>query len=252
MTQQAQLMSDFARECAAKGDWRVSTTPFWVRLLGTTLPQRSNAVRLTHPPYPPQSLEEIAKRGFAPFISLGEIQLFERLGAGDTREIVLFNGSDFWDTEEWHEVGNFKSRLLAELYFRATRDDLHIDEQEQEVLRAVTGLIQPDRAELGLARSMLYWTLVDKVLEDDVVTDEEQTTMQLIQQELGLTAEELVDVHREGLKEKILVLRKRYAGTVVPFGPIDELHLIAGRLGLKPDEYDDLIKDLELHAMGED
>jgi len=82
------------------------------------------------------------------------------------------------------------------------------------------------------------------------VTDDEQTTMRLIQQELGLTAEELVDVHREGIKEKIAVLRKRYAGTVVPFGPIDELHLMANRLGLKPDEYDDLIKDLELHAMG--
>ncbi|MEW6711957.1 MAG: hypothetical protein AB1403_19195, partial [Candidatus Riflebacteria bacterium] len=120
-----------------------------------------------------------------------------------------------------------------------TRDDFQIDDEEKLVLQAVIGYIEPSVEEIEEARNLVYWTLVENVLEDEVVTDDESETMFMIRQALALNEKDVYEIHRLSLLSRYNELREaQKEEKEIDLASFERLKRMADRLGISVELFD--------------
>ncbi|HAE39404.1 MAG TPA: hypothetical protein DCG57_12310 [Candidatus Riflebacteria bacterium] len=114
-----------------------------------------------------------------------------------------------------------------------TRDDFHIDEDEKTVFQALTGCLEATDKEVSDARSLVYWTLLDNVVEDEVITDEEHETLARIRKELELDDTDVKDLHKKIIKDYYEIACKfSDDGQQPDFDQLENIKDMATRLGV--------------------
>ncbi len=146
--------------------------------------------------------------GFAPFCKIDERVIYLKKNQEECQIAIAANGK-VWDLSDWGEDYMFVTRFIAECYFMITRDDFHIDDDERTVFRALVGCIEATAKEIVDARNIVYWTLVEKVVEDGVVTDDELAAMKKIRDELELDSHDVDSLHQKALNDYYDLVRQQ-------------------------------------------
>lgn len=146
--------------------------------------------------------EELKARGYTGFAQVREVAIWVK-SEGNSHEIVFLEKGESWNLEEWGDGSTLKSRLIAELYFLVTKDDFQIDKDEAVVMLAFTSFVKPTADEISDAKTMVYWTLVESVMEDGIITEEEQGTMAKITTALDLSSAELTVLHERAIESQL-------------------------------------------------
>lgn len=154
------------------------------------------------------SQEMLLDEGFAPFCKIDKrvIHLKKNL---EEIIVAISEDAEVWDLSDWGEDYIFLTRFIAECYFMITRDDYHIDEDERTVFQALVGCLEATAQEIIDARNIVYWTLVEKVIEDGVVTEEEFSAMAKIRKELELDQHDVDSLHQKALNDYYELIRQQ-------------------------------------------
>ncbi|MDD2998951.1 MAG: hypothetical protein EOM80_02815 [Erysipelotrichia bacterium] len=178
------------------------------------------------------STDVLLDEGFAPFCKIDERVIHIKKNS-DKCAIAISQGDEVWDLSEWGEDYLFVTRFLAECYFMITRDDFHIDEEERTVFLALVGCIDATSQEILDARNILYWTLVDQVMEDDVLTDEELSMMAKIREELELNDFDARELHQKALNDYYELVRRQSTNPETSYEKLERIGEMARILGVK-------------------
>ncbi len=227
------LLSDYAETYRQKGLYTVGEKGFWQRLI--------EALKASEKRLPIAGMgdeigfSQLQSEGFTPFCKIDERIIFAKKTKNEAW-IAIAEDEELWDLSDWGEDTFFVTRLLAECYFMITRDDFRIDEDEREVFLSLVGLLQATSDEIKDARNLVYWTLVENVIEDNEITDEEEETMVQIRTALEMEGEDVKELHRKAIQE--------YYNLVVDFAEGEEPDLeklasikeMADKLGVSIEE----------------
>jgi hypothetical protein len=83
------------------------------------------------------------------------------------------------------------------------------------------------------ARNLVYWTLLDNVVEDEVITDEEHETLARIRKELELDDTDVKDLHKKIIKDYYEIACKfSDDGQQPDFDQLENIKEMATRLGV--------------------
>jgi len=127
----------------------------------------------------------------------------------------------------------FITRFIAECYFMITRDDYHIDDDERTVFRAIVGCIEATSQEILDARNIVYWTLIEKVVEDGVVTEEELSVMAKIRKELEIDSHNVEELHTKALNDYYDLVRQRHKESDYGLEELEKIQEMAKLLNVK-------------------
>jgi hypothetical protein len=201
-----QLLSDYAEQYLEKGARIQKEKGLWGSLIGAFKgkPQR---LEYQIPEEDYLVVENLEERGFAKFCRINKVTIYLRKNDQKV-EVAIAEKGNLWDISDWGHGYSFITRFIAECYFMVTKDDMVIDQEEQKVLLALFGCLEPSHQEILEARNLVYWTLIAKVIEDDIVTDEEKETMAKIRETLSLTNKNVDSMHKEALKEHYLQVKE--------------------------------------------
>jgi hypothetical protein len=169
-----------------------------------------------------ESSDYLIDEGFAPFCKIDNRVIHLRKNQEECQIAVAENGK-VWDLSDWGEDNMFVTRFLAECYFMITRDDYHIDDDERTVFRALAGCIQATPREIIDARNIVYWTLVEKVVEDGILTQEELDAMQKIRTELEIEDSDVQSLHFKALNEYYELMVKQSEKGMHTFKELDKI-----------------------------
>lgn len=147
---------------------------------------------------------------------------------------IVENGS-VWDLSDWGEDYCFVTRLIAEVYFMITRDDYRIDQDEKTVFEAIVGCIDASAAEIIDARCLVYYSLLENVIADRVITHEEEQEMALIRDALEMRASDVNELHRKLLKDYYSITLKFNSGQEISIQQQNEILEMADKLGVEVD-----------------
>ena len=192
-----QLLNDYAEKYVEKGNEFLKEKGFWGNLLGLyTKSDNFNDLSI----YSPEDVkfENLEDDGFAKFCKIGDVIIYLRIVDGLSELVITENGK-IWDCNDWGMGYSLRTRFIAECYFMVTKDDFKIDESEAKVISALIGFIEPSHQEVLDSRNFVYWTLVENVIEDDIVTSEEIETMVKIREALGLSEANVDELHEEAI-----------------------------------------------------
>jgi hypothetical protein len=239
----ARETADSGTQAGNGGPTLSHTSRFW-NWVTTSMTIPAERVQARAPTPPPVDFADLSARGFGPFARIRTVRLHV-LPSQRVQEIVFEENGAFWDLSEWGEKTHFKSRVLAECYFLVTRDDFQIDAAEAEVLRALTTFLQPAHFEAAMAREIVYWSLVDHVLEDNVLSEEEEGILERIAIALSLTRHEQNTLHLKAIREKLEGLATRTEGQTITMAEIDAVLAMAERLRVPEAGYDTLLQKVQ-------
>ena len=194
-----QLLSDYAEQYFEKGAQIQQEKGLWGTLIGAFKgkPKRLN---YQSPEEDYLVVENLEERGFGKFCRINKVTIYLRKNDQNV-EIAIAEKGKLWDISDWGHGYSFITRFIAECYFMVTKDDMIIDKDEQRVLLALFGCLEPSHQEILEARNLVYWTLIAKVIEDDIITDEEEATMAKIRETLNLKNKNIDSMHKEALKD---------------------------------------------------
>jgi hypothetical protein len=113
-----------------------------------------------------------------------------------------------------------------------TRDDFHIDDDEKTVFQALTGCLEATSDEVSDARNLVYWTLLDNVVEDEVITDEEHETLAKIRKELELDDKNVKELHQKIIDDYYDITCKFSEDDTPDDDQLDNIKEMAARLGV--------------------
>lgn len=195
------LLSERAETCYQESvSSKKGPKGFWAglkTLFGTTKGNRC----LSLPSVEGLKCADLESKGYQPFCQVRDVAMWIREEA-DVCHLVFSRDGEIWDISEWNETGMLGARVVAEFYFMVIKDDFQIDAEERKVLQAVTSLLQITTDQVEAAKALVFWSLVDSVCEDDVVTDEENEQMAKIIKALEISAQEQMDLSVRMVKEK--------------------------------------------------
>ena len=170
--------------------------------------------------------------GFAPFCKIDERVIYLKKNQEECQIAIAANGK-VWDLSDWGEDYMFVTRFIAECYFMITRDDYHIDDDERTVFRAIAGCIEATSREILDARNIVYWTLVEKVVEDGVVTEEELSIMAKIRNELEIDSQNVEDLHTKALNDYYDLVRQQHKESDYGLEELEKIQAMAALLNVK-------------------
>ncbi len=179
-----------------------------------------------------ESSDYLIDEGFAPFCKIDDRTIHIRKNHEEC-QIAISEKGKVWDLSEWGEDYMFVTRFLAECYFMITRDDYHIDDDERTVFRALAGCIQASSREITDARNIVYWTLVEKVVEDGILTQEELDSMQKIRTELEIEDEDVHGLHQKALNDYYNLTVKHNEKSMQTFRELEKIQEMAKILNVK-------------------
>ncbi len=214
LEQRVALLSDYAEQYKQKGLKAIDGPGFWQKLTGRSgtggkrLPIAGLGNEIEY--------KDLEEEGFAPFCKI-DSRIIHVKKAADECWIAISEDETLWDLSDWGIDELFVTQFLAECYFMVTRDDFRIDEDERSVFLSLVGLIEATPAEIVDARVLVYWTLVENVIEDSVITDEEERTMEMIREALEMQSEDVQELHRKSLQD--------YYDMVVKYSEDEEIDL---------------------------
>jgi len=225
------LLSDYAQKYVEKGRATSEKKGFWKRMIGP-MAGKNAPRKLTAGMGEELTLEELAGEAFVPFCSIDDRKIYIKKDAGECWVAIAENDS-LWDLSEWGEDYCFITRFLAEIYFMITRDDFRIDEDEKTVFLALVGCLEATSKEVEDARCLVYWTLLDNVVEDEVITDEEDETLARIRQELELADTDIKELHQRIIEDYYNIARKFSEDGNLDDDQLENITAMASRLGVK-------------------
>lgn len=232
LEERVKLLSDYAEKYMAKGLKLVGPKGFWQDLTeklsgrGKRLPVAGIGDEVP--------FEYLADEGFAPFCEIDNRIIHVKKDANECW-IAITEDEEVWDLSDWGEDEFFVTQLLAECYFMITRDDFRIDEDERGVFLALVGLLEATQNEIADARILVYWTLVENVIEDNVITEEEEATMELIRDALEMKGNDIKELHQKALQEYYDIVI-RYSEDEPDLEKIAGIKLMADKLGVSIEE----------------
>ena len=204
--QRVALLSDYAGQYLKKGE-TIEAGSLWTQMISLF---GGNKVRPGISGFMGNlsSTDFLLDEGFAPFCKIDD-RVIHVKKKQDECQIAISENGQVWDLTDWGEDYIFVTRFIAECYFMITRDDFHIDNDERTVFRALIGCIEATSREIVDARNIVYWTLVEKVVEDGVLTDEELATMEKIRNELEIDSSDVHNLHIKALNDYYELVRKQ-------------------------------------------
>jgi len=238
MENQVCLLSREAEDFLVKKSAQNAKTGFWAEIQNFFSKQEKGII-VEAAPFEGLSEEVMAPSGFFPFCRIREVKTFVKT-KDNRRVIAIFENGKPWDISEWGTGSDFKIRVIAEFYFMVTKDDFKIDSNEANVLLALFNCLDPSAQEIQTAKEMVYWTLVENVMEDGIVTDEEQEIMQKIRIAFDLSEKEQKELHVKAIEKKFDELLS--SGEKPLQKGLDDLIEMGRRLG---------IEDSKLKALAE-
>lgn len=232
MTDRVSLLSSTAREFLTKPAAPKKTGGFWSGLI-FLFEDPEDRGNIYPPPMDLTKETDLISLGYEPFAKIGEVRILIKIYEKD-REVAFSENGELWDIADWGVGSRFRSRFLAECYFMVTKDDFKIDEREKEVLNALFGCLNPTREEINEAKAMVYWTLVESTMEDRILTDEEQDTMDQIIAALELTEKDLKELHEKAIQERFADLTENAENDPITEEKIAKIEKMATIVGLDP------------------
>ncbi|MFZ5952020.1 MAG: hypothetical protein ACOYXC_15035 [Candidatus Rifleibacteriota bacterium] len=231
------LLSDYAQQYQNKANLWSSTTGLWPALL-SLFKEQARKFEIFGYAGGDISEETLMSLGFAPFCEIDRRRIYFHRNSHEL-QVAISLDDHFWDLTDWGAGKDFVVRFVAECYFMVTRDDFQIDDEEKLVLQAVIGYIEPSMEEMVEARNLVYWTLVENVLEDEVVTDDESETMFKIRQALALNEKDVYEIHRLSLLNRYNDLREsQKEEKEIDLTSFERLKRMAERLGISVELFD--------------
>lgn len=226
-----QLLSDYAERYMVKSEKIYQGNGFWEGLTSLFSPgKRSYEIYGTS--FLEASEKDLLDDNYAPFCEIDQRKIYFRKDK-EVCMVAIRCKEDLWDLSEWGEGEAFVTRLIAEVYFMVTRDDFKIDEDERKVLHALIGYIEPTLSEIIDARNMVYWTLVEAVMEDDLITEEEDEMMLNIREALQIKPEDACGLHRKALLERLEEAKEYCEENVeIDLAKLDKIKKMAEKLGV--------------------
>lgn len=231
-----QLLNDYAENYVEKGKDFLKEKGFWGNLLGLyNKSENSYDLNILSPEE--ISFQNLEAEGFAKFCKIGDVIVYLRTNDG-VSELVITENEKIWDCSDWGTGYSLRTRFIAECYFMVTKDDFKIDESEAKVISALIGFIEPSHQEVLDSRNFVYWTLVEKVIEDDVVTNEELETMHKIRSALELSESNVDELHREALLDYYNAFKESAEENEIDLTKLTQIKTMAERLGISEDIFD--------------
>jgi len=226
------LLSDYAQNYVEKGRKAAEKKSFWGSMINTMAGQKTTTERkLTAGIGDELQPADLVAEDFAPFCKIDDRTIHIKKNASECW-VAIVEDDELWDLSDWGEDYCFVTRLLAEVYFMITRDDFHIDEDERTVFQALTGCLEATSNEVIDARNLVYWTLLDNVVEDDVITDEEHETLARIRAELELEDKNVKELHQKIIKQHYEITSKFSDDGRPDLDQIENIKEMAARLGV--------------------
>ncbi len=227
--QRVTLLSDYAGQYMQKGQDR-ETGGLWKQMIGLFGSQK---VRPGISGFQGKldSTDYLLDEGFALFCKIDNRYIHIKKNQEEC-QIAISEGGKVWDLTDWGEDYIFITRFIAECYFMITRDDYHIDDDERMVFRALVGCIEASSQEIIDARNIVYWTLVEKVVEDGVVTEEELSAMAKIREELEIDSHDVKDLHIKALNDYYDLVRQRHDDECDGLEELEKIQEMARLLGV--------------------
>jgi hypothetical protein len=225
------LLSDYAERYGSKAEKMCKNKGFWCSLFELLDPkERSFSISGTDLIGVDES--ELLTDSFAPFCEIDGRKFYFKKDQFVCQAAIL-SGNKTWDLSTWGADSDFIQRLIAECYFMVTRDDYRIDEDEQKVLQALIGYLEPTSFEINAARNMVYWTLIDKVIEDNLVTEEESDAMQKIREALNIDEQDVYELHTKALKDRYEELKQEsQKDSQIDLMKLEQLKNMAEKMGI--------------------
>lgn len=231
------LLSDYAERYHARINELPRETGFWAALMSIFKDSKRKQEIFGYSGAA-TSASELVEDGFAPFCEIDQRRIYFQKSP-DEIQVAIIKGEEIWNLSDWGVGKEFVTRFIAECFFMVTRDDLKIDEEEQKVLNAIIGYIEPSQEEVEMARNMVYWTLVENVIEDDIVTEEESETMLKIRQALAVDEKYVYQLHKRALIERYQDLKNTTDNeNEIDLTRFEKLKRMADRLGISEEIFD--------------
>jgi hypothetical protein len=232
------LLSDYAASYSEQQKHRTDNSPFWQALVTLFTGTRRDLYISGPVDELPETEAELENAGFAPFCEIDGRKIYFRKKA-DNIEVSIWQDREPWDLSEWGSGKEFVVRFIAECYFMVTRDDFKIDDEENQVLQALIGYIQPTQNEIIQARNTVYWSLVENVLEDDLVTDEESETLYRIREALKINETDARQIHEQSLLDKFKQAKETAReNNQLDLEKLEKIKKMADRLGIDPEDFE--------------
>jgi len=232
LNERVKLLTDYAEKYMEKGLQLVGPKGFWQNL-SEKLSGKSQRLPVAgigdEVPF-----EHLVEEGFVPFCKIDERIIHVKKNQQECW-LAITEDDEVWDLSDWGEDEFFVTQFLAECYFMVTRDDFRIDEDERGVFLSIVGLLEATRREIADARVLVYWTLVENVIEDNVITEEEEATMAMIRDALEMKGEDIKDLHQKALQEYYDIVI-RYSDSEPDLEKIAGIKLMADKLGVSIEE----------------
>ncbi len=225
------LLSDYAQKYVEKGRKVSEKKNFWGRMIATMAGKEAVSRKLTAGLGDELRPNELTAEEFAPFCKIDDRIVYIKKNLSECW-VAIVEEDALWDLSDWGENSCFITRFLAEVYFMITRDDFHIDDDEKMIFRALAGCLEATSQEVEDARSLVYWTLLDNVVEDAVITEEEEYTLAKIRMELELEDENVQDLHQKIINDYYSIACKFSEDGQPDFDQIEDIKEMATRLGV--------------------
>jgi hypothetical protein len=232
-----QLLSDYAQRYLKKARESQRKQGFFKSLFEILAPEtRTFHIKGTEQNF--SNEEELKNQGFVAFCEIDNRKIFFNKDQGVCLVAITCEGKP-WDLSDWGSDSEFVQHLIAEVYFMVTRDDYRIDEDEELVLLALIGYLEPTESEIVSARNMVYWSLIEKVLEDNLVTEEETAQMLKIREAIKIDEEDVYDLHKEALLDRFNEFKqKQEQESQLDLAQLDKLKQMAEKLGIDSKIFD--------------
>lgn len=229
------LLSDFARSFVEKGRIITCETEkgVWSEVLKSMSCSDMSRGRFISGIATELHLEQLLSEGFIPFCKIENRKVF--IQKSDHECWVAITEDDIvWDLTEWGENYCFATRFMAEIYFMITRDDFFIDEEENLAFQALAGCIEITKRELTDARCLVYWTLLDHVIKDEVITEEEEKTMEMVREALQMENKDIVELHEKIIVDYCKITLEFNEGKKLDSEQISNIKAMTSKLGISP------------------
>lgn len=232
------LLSDYAERYLVNSEKIHKGEGFWGRLMALfSSNERSFALSGAQGEDLKKNETELLESGYAPFCEIDGRRIYFRKKA-ESCEVIIRQNDQSWDLSEWSSGRSFITRLIAECYFMVTRDDFRIDDTEQKVIHALIGYLEPSLDEIVEARNMVYWTLIENVIEDDLVTEEESDTMLKIREALQIKEEDTYALHTKALNERYEQLKyETHDDEQIDLMKLAKIRQMAEKLGVDTENF---------------
>ncbi len=236
LLKRVQFLSDYAESYMEKGEALQKKLGLWENII-VLFKKAEKRYRYFPPLEGETTTKDLIESNFAGFCRIGKAYIYVKKNSEDlVCQMAIVENDMIWDMSDWGEGYRFVTNFIAQCYFMVTKDDYIIDEDEKKIITALLGCLEPSYQEILDARNLVYWTLIDNVIEDDIVTAEEKEQMAKIRAALGLSTKNVNELHLKALKQYYKQVEDVSSFTHPDLTRLARIRKMAKTLGLNPDD----------------